>query len=120
MGKAGAELEDAAAVATRLVDDGVDPEKPISEWHAQYAFDVGITDPDETEAKLVERPRKHLFTELRNNGGRIPIETLDDAVGEYPEQYVDGLLWREEYDRGNIKTGEDYVVLRNDPYGGRV
>lgn len=111
-------LTDAADVATALVNDGDDAEKPISEWHAQFAFDIGITDPDETEAKLVERPRKHLYTELRNNGGRIPVETLDNEIGEYPEEYVDGLLWREEYSRGNITTGEDYVILRNDPYGG--
>lgn len=77
--------------------------------------DVTRSRPDiyETEARLVERPLKHLYTELRNNGGRIPVETLDDAVGEYPSHCADGLLWPEEYSRGNIKAGEDYVVLRN-------
>jgi len=65
-------LDDAAAVATALVSEDEDVEKPISAWHAQFAFDIGITDPNETEAKLVERPRKHLYTELRSNGGVSP------------------------------------------------
>ncbi len=108
-------LDDVVAVAGGLVTDE-DVEKPISGWHAEFAFNIGITDPEETEAKLVERPRKHLYTELRNNGGRIPVETLDDEIGDYPAEFVDGLLWREEYSRGNIKTGEGYVILRNDPY----
>ncbi len=108
-------LEDVAAVTGELVDQG-EADKPISEWHAEFAFDLGITDPEETEAKLVERPRKRLYHELRSNGGRVPVERVDEETEEFPDEYVDGLLWREEFHRGCIQTTENYVVLRNDPY----
>lgn len=108
-------LGDAAAVCDELVTDG-EASKTVADWHADFAFDVGITDGDETEQKLVERPRKHLYHELREHGGRIPLERLDEKIGDVPEQFVDGLLWREEYERGTIRTTDQYIVLRDDPY----
>lgn len=117
--------DDAATVAGALVTDGEAP-PTIAESHAEFAFEYGITDPEETVIKLNERARRHLFHELRANGPRVPVDRVAEetediprevvdveavASGERPEELADA-----EASRGTIAVGEEYVELRHDPY----
>lgn len=106
-------------VATALVDDGRAP-TTLPEWHARFAMEFGITDSEETVLKLYERVRKHTFQPLREHGQRVPEDHIRQQVreqfGDVPDDVFETLLHREEFRRGNIRRGEEYVTLLNDPY----
>lgn len=111
----------AADVASGLVENG-DAPPTIPEWHARFAFDVGVTDPEETLMKLTNRAHKHVWHPLRKHDGVVPIDHLADEVDRFPDEIVvaepnpdRGLLAREA-NRGNLRVGEEYVELLNDPY----
>lgn len=86
----------------------------VAEWHARFAFRLGITDIEETEQKLEEKVAKRLFHELRDNGRLLPAETVDAELDRYPPAIREQRIDREIH-LGNLRWGPRYVELRNDP-----
>lgn len=108
----------AAEVATALVAaEDVPPTLPGR--HADFAFDFGVTDPDETILKLHERVRRRVLTELREHG-KVPDDHLAEQLEDIPDAVAsvegsDEWFGRAER-RGIIRRRGDYIELRSDPY----
>lgn len=109
---------DAVAVAGGLVEEG-DAPATVSEWHARFAFDVGVTDPDETAMKLYSRAAKRVYHAGREHGPMLPREHIDEEIGDLPDSVArldgaDAFFDREER-HSNIRIRDDYVEILDDP-----
>jgi len=108
-------VEDSVAVVSQLVADGTTA-ATLSEWHAEDAFEYGVTDPAETKRKLFEDTRRVIFRELRKHMGTVPTDRLEDRLADIPDPIVERRFYREEYGLGTITCGDDYTTLERDPY----
>lgn len=92
----------------------------VEEWHADWSF-VGATGSfEETENKLVERSRKRTIVPLRKHGHRVPVEHLNDELGDIPDHIADvdpkshDRLFRPATRKGILRVRDGYVELLND------
>lgn len=115
-------VADAAVDAAEALLAGDDPAPSIPGWHAHFAFEDGIYDPGETRVKLHDRARKYVWHPLRQHGGMVPLEYIDDEVEDLPRDVITvesnpthGVLAMEAW-RGNLRVGDEYVEMLNDPY----
>lgn len=107
-------VDDTVRVADAITQGGGQP-ATTSEYHARYAFDYGIVDTDEVQAKLRERARKQMLTTLRDAGGVVDRGEFDQSLDELPDTVVQG-LFRELRRRGVVRRDTNYVYLERDPW----
>lgn len=111
----GAVADAGARVADGLCSDGEAP-STVAEWHAKFAFEVGISDVEETRQKLRERVRRKALTPLRKSSPREKTWWRDE-LSEFPEEIREERLGDLQNARV-IEVGRDHVFLRNDLYAG--
>jgi hypothetical protein len=104
-------------VADRLTTDG-EVEPTVAALHADYAFDAGVVDVEETVRKGLERARKRLYHELRDGNRRVERERVEREVGDLPEELWSRRLQREK-ELGHVVERGGHLVLRHDPYKSR-
>lgn len=87
----------------------------VEEWHARFAFNSGITDPEESRKKLREKVRKPLFLQLERSDRLAHWDRLARRLDKFPSDIRKRRVDKEIY-LGNIQERGEHLELRNNPF----